>query len=140
MTALHGTATKPFRWKVRIYIEDTDAGGIVYYVNYLKYFERSRTELLRSLNYHKAGAGEQFFVVSDIQVQYKSPAFLDDNLIVETSIKELRKSYVIFNQCIYRAETILCQGELKVASVSKAVGRIKPCAIPFELFQKLQQL
>ena len=81
----------PFVWPVRVYIEDTDAGGIVYYVNYLKYLERARSEWFRAMGYKKAALPDNFsmFVVTEVALKYLSPARLDDELQVSVELKSL---------------------------------------------------
>lgn len=131
-----------FFWKLRAYIEDTDAGGIVYYVNYLKFMERARTESLREL-----GFGKQFilnqdamFVVHSLAVDYKKPALLDDELVVEAFIMQLRPSSIIFRQNIYRDEAgqseLLCSAIVKIACVSKA--QMRPVAMPPDVFDAIK--
>ncbi|NIB42000.1 tol-pal system-associated acyl-CoA thioesterase [Pseudomaricurvus alkylphenolicus] len=124
---------------LRVYIEDTDAGGIVYYVNYLKFMERGRTELMRSLGFGKAAILEEgrMFVVHGADVRYLRPAQLDDELTVVTSISKLARSYLIFRQQVVRSGEPLCQGEIKVACVEQA--SMKPVAIPGTVHSVLKQ-
>ena len=127
-----------FEWPIRVYIEDTDAGGIVYYVNYLKYMERARTELLRSYGFHKAAVLEEdkLFVVHSAQVDYLRPAVLDDELVATASIVKLARSYLVFEQIISRAGEPICQGQIKVACVNAA--NMKPAAMPKTVHATLQ--
>src|SRR5690554_7690155 len=101
-----------FGIKVRVYIEDTDAGGIVYYVNYLKFMERSRTEFLRSFGYDKPDILDDglLLVVHSANVQYRRPARLDDQLQVTTAVAHLARSYVEFQQQVLRGNELLCEG------------------------------
>lgn len=89
----------PFRWPVRVYFEDTDAGGVVYYSNYLKFYERARTEWLRSVGISQQSLrAEQkiLFLVKNISVDYKYSAVLDDELIVTTKILQLKGASIFF--------------------------------------------
>lgn len=115
---------------MRVYIEDTDAGGVVYYVNYLKFMERARTEYLRSLGYGKAGAnreGGQFMVVS-ASIAYKKPAFLDDELSVTAKLKKSGAASAVFSQSVTREGMLLSEGEVKVAWVDAKT--LKPMVLP----------
>ena len=125
-----------FTLPIRVYIEDTDAGGIVYYVNYLKFMERARTEYLRTLGYqHYALADDNFqFVVHSANVQYRQPARIDDALLVSARLKKLGKATLLFDQRVFRGKTLLCQADIKVACV--AADTLKPTAIPSALYNK----
>ncbi|PKM23100.1 MAG: tol-pal system-associated acyl-CoA thioesterase [Gammaproteobacteria bacterium HGW-Gammaproteobacteria-14] len=129
----------PFRLPLRVYIEDTDAGGIVYYVNYLKFMERARTEWLRTLGYqHYALAGQNFqFVVHSCAVRYYRSARVDDALQVTAQIDHLGKATLDFIQQVWRGAELLCEAEVRVASVS--ADQLKPSAMPGELYQKIKQ-
>lgn len=131
----------PFCWPVRVYWEDTDAGGIVYYANYLKFFERARTEWLRSLGVHQHTLKQQtggMFVVSQAQVDYLRSAMLDDALVITTHLQEASRASLTLEQKAWRAapeaQNLLCQARIRAAWVS-AVG--KPARIPLDLLQKL---
>ena len=92
--------------KIRVYYEDTDAGGIVYYANYFKFTERGRTELLRDLGVSQSEILKKYdikFIVHSVSMKYINPAFLDDQLTVETKINNLKKASVDFNQNVYKA-------------------------------------
>jgi tol-pal system-associated acyl-CoA thioesterase len=119
-----------FRWPVRVYIEDTDAGGIVYYVNYLKYMERARTELLRACGFGKTAILDEqlMFVVCDVQVDYLRPARLDDELIVTARICERGAAQLLFEQRILRAAETVCSGLVRVACVDRQA--LKPRRLP----------
>ena len=121
---------KSIQHRVRVYIEDTDAGGIVYYVNYLKFMERARTEMLRSMGFGKAAlfAEDKMFVVHSLQCNYLASATLDDELVVTARIKKSGRSYVLFEQDVVRGDQILCSSEVKVACVSRNTG--KPVSMP----------
>ncbi len=127
-----------FSLALRVYIEDTDAGGIVYYVNYLKFMERSRTELLRTLGYDKPAIldDQLLLVVHSANVVYKRAAKLDDELHVTAKVVKLARSYVVFQQCVFRGDQLLCEGEIKVACVSQL--EMKPQAMPKQLFKAIE--
>jgi len=125
---------------VRVYYEDTDAGGVVYYANYLKYIERGRTEHLRELGFELATIANVtglIFVVKSVKADYLLPAFLDDTIVVQTSIELVKHASLIFTQKITNIEknTVLFNAEVKVVSVLK--NNLKPCAFPQEILEKL---
>jgi len=124
--------TKEFTLPMRVYIEDTDAGGIVYYVNYLKFIERSRTELLRSLGYGKAAVLDDgsLLVVRSAQVDYLLPAKLDDEIVVTAALEKVANAYVVFHQEVRRGDAVLCRASVKVACVSQKEGVMRPVALP----------
>lgn len=128
-----------FSWPVRVYIEDTDAGGIVYYVNYLKFMERARTEALRSLGFGKQFIFEQdeMFVVHSMQVDYRQPARLDDELTVSADVIRRARTYLLFRQTVMRQDELLCAAEIKVACVARQ--NMKPTAIPRIIADRLAQ-
>jgi tol-pal system-associated acyl-CoA thioesterase len=127
-----------FSHDLRVYIEDTDAGGIVYYVNYLKYMERARTELMRSLGFGKnyIFTSSLMFVVRDVAVTYMLPAALDDELEVTASVVRLRGAAMVFGQRILRRGEVLAQGEVTVACVDRA--ELKPRRLPPEMVEQLR--
>ena len=122
---------------VRVYIEDTDAAGIVYYVNYLKFMERARTEFMRQLGYGKAAifSDHKMFVVHSLSINYHQPAELDDELVATAAIKKAGKATVVFEQKILRGAQLLCGGEVKVACVSRSDR--KPASMPAKLLEQL---
>lgn len=126
-----------FEMPLRVYIEDTDAGGIVFYVNYLKYMERARTELMRSLGYGKAAifADDMMFVVHSLDMQYLAPARLDDELVVSAKVLKVGKAAVDFEQTVRCGDQTLCTGGIKVACVRRSDQR--PVGMPAQLRQQL---
>lgn len=121
----------PFKWPITVYYEDTDAGGVVYHSNYLKFFERARTELLRDKGVSQQRMLEQSigFVVKTIEIDFISAARLDEQLIVETSVIELKKVSLTFCQILVNSEgKVLCKATVKVACIDNSV--MKPTAIP----------
>jgi 4-hydroxybenzoyl-CoA thioesterase len=134
---------KTFTFDVRVYIEDTDAGGIVYYVNYLKFMERCRTEFFRSLGYHKAAILDDglLFVVHAAQIDYQRSARLDDALCVTAQVVKLARTYVEFEQTVERNRLegnseILCRAMVRIACVNSA--SMRPSVIPAEMHQRLE--
>ena len=121
-----------FAHRCRVYYEDTDAGGIVYYVNYLKFMERARTERLRELGFAQSAlAGENLlFVVHSSEARYHKPARLDDELLVSAEVTELNRVSLRFHQQVRRAtdDVLLCEGQFLVACVR--ADSLKPRAIP----------
>ena len=119
-----------FSFKLRVYIEDTDAGGIVYYVNYLKFMERARTEFMRSLGYGKDFIfnHDLMFVVRDVGVKYLAPARLDDELVATARVRRLGGASMVLEQQVRRGEEILARGEITIACVDR--GGVKPQRIP----------
>ena len=127
-----------FSIPVRVYIEDTDAGGIVYYVNYLKYMERSRTEFMRQLGYGKTAIfdDDAMFVVASTLVNYLGSAVLDDELSVTATVKKAGRASILFEQLVRRENQLLCQAEVKIACVSRATR--SPQAMPDAMFDKVK--
>jgi len=130
---------QPFSIPIRVYIEDTDAGGIVYYVNYLKYMERSRTEFLRSFGYDKPAIldGGLLLVVHSAHINYRRPACLDNLLGVTAQISKLARTYIEFQQQVLHGEELLCEGLIRIACVDSE--SMKPSAIPASMHQQLDQ-
>ncbi|HDZ56264.1 MAG TPA: tol-pal system-associated acyl-CoA thioesterase [Pseudomonas xinjiangensis] len=124
----------PFALRARVYFEDTDAGGIVYYVNYLKFMERARTEMVRSFGFDQSVLQREniIFVVHSVAARYHAPARLDDELVITTEVLELKRASVRFRQRVKRLDgVLLCEGEVLVACVS--ADRYKPRIIPVAL-------
>ena len=117
--------TAEFSLPIRVYIEDTDAGGIVYYVNYLKYLERARTELMRTFGFERAAVADAGwnFVVSDVSLSYKEPARLDDQLHATAVISAVGGATINFYQKVRRADTVLVAGDIQIACVDRGTGR-----------------
>jgi len=138
----------PFTWPVRVYWEDTDAGGIVFYANYLKYFERARTEWLRSLGIDQSAlraATGGMFVVGETHVRYHRSARLDDELLVTAALQETgRASLIIAQQAFMKggagkpaAPSPLCEGTIRIGWVEAAA--LKPARIPPAILQALKE-
>lgn len=122
---------------IRVYIEDTDVGGIVFYGNYLKFMERARTEFLRACGFAKPAIpdSDRLLVVSSVNVNYRKSARLDDELLVSARIVKLARTYITFQQNVYRDGELLVEGEVKVACVSR--DSMRPNALPDEVRKKL---
>ncbi len=133
-------ADPAFTWPVRIYWEDTDAGGIVFYANYLKFFERARTEWLRSLGIEQQALRQQtggMFVVSETSARYLRPARLDDELSVTAELQSAGRAQLVIAQ---RARlgpvgALLCEATIRIAWVE--AHSLKPGRIPPDLLQRL---
>ena len=139
MTAMPGESGEPgaaFRHPVRVYWEDTDAGGVVFYANYLKFFERARTEWLRAL-----GIGQQqlrdetgvIFIVVETALRYRAPARLDDTLWITVSPTATGRAAMTLQQQAWRhngeaAPTLLCEGTIRIGCV--AADTFRPCRFP----------
>jgi acyl-CoA thioester hydrolase len=137
-----GSPCVHFRHPIRVYWEDTDAGGIVFYGNYLKFMERARTEWLSSLGFEQEGmrqSGEGVFVVADTQMRFLKPARLDDRLTVTVTISEVGRASVAFDQQVWRGETLLTQGRVRIGWVLVPAGEgdPKPGRIPARILSKL---
>jgi acyl-CoA thioester hydrolase len=118
--------------KIKIYYEDTDAVGVVYYANYLRYFERARTEFLleNGINvaaYHEKG---YFFAVVHVDIQYKRPARLGETIIVSTEVKEIKNATISLKQRVLKNEMLLVEADVKLACIDKDG---KPQRLPAEV-------
>ncbi|KAE9536576.1 tol-pal system-associated acyl-CoA thioesterase [Ursidibacter arcticus] len=124
---------------IRIYYENTDAGGVVYHAQYLNFFERARTEFLRSLSFSQENLlrDKIAFVVKKIEIDYKVPARLDDLLNVETTIIDIKKASILFQQKLLKDNLCLSEARVLVACVD--LNRMKPIAVPQEIYQAMQQ-
>lgn len=112
-----------FSWPVRVYYEDTDSGGVVYYANYLKFFERARTECLRQWGFEQDVLRDEeniLFAVSELKVSYVKPAVFNDELEVITSIAKLGKASLLFDQSVFRKEDRekLCVAQVRIACLN----------------------
>ena len=130
---------KAFNWDVRVYYEDTDAGGVVFYANYLKFFERARTEWLRTLgisqqkmqNEHQA-----IFVVKASAVEYHAPARLDDELHISAVVEKIGNASVVFVQEARHGEKLLASAVITVCCIDSEKWKAK--AIPAQIVQQLK--
>lgn len=134
------SALPTFRWPVRVYYEDTDAGGIVYYANFLKFFERCRTEWLRALGIDQTQLAAQdalMFVVQALACDYQRPARLDDQLEVLAQVERLGGASITFAQQARRGEELLAEGRVKVACVD--TRQLAPARLPRALLAALKR-
>ena len=138
------STARAFSWPVRVYWEDTDAGGIVFYANYLKFFERARTEWLRSLGVGQHGLKERtggMFVVLETSVRYLAPARLDDELLVTAEVNDWGRASLIIDQQALDAATgtVLCEGNIRIGWVDAAgAGALRPARIPGDILDALK--
>ena len=127
-----------FNWPVRVYYEDTDSGGVVYYANYLKFMERARTEWLRHFNIQQDDIRDRFgviFAVAHVEIDYLLPAQFNDELVVTASVDKQRKASIYFEQSILRENEVLATAKVTVVCLDKTL--FKPTAMPNELLEKL---
>ena len=140
---MQGTPEKAFHWPLRVYYEDTDTGGIVFYANYLKFFERARTEWLRAANVSQQvlTASEQImFVVKSTNVEYHASAKLDDELLISVELIKLGRASVNFLQHAWRiygdTPELLCTASIRVGCVD--TQSLRPTAIPDTTMTKIR--
>jgi len=124
-----------FAWPVRVYFQDTDAGGVVYHASYVNFMERARTEWLRNVyDYSHGGMMRELgvaFVVRSMQLDYLKPALLDDLLQVTAAIKSVGRSQVAIQQTVRRGDEVLVTADIRLVCV--AIERFRPVAIPDKL-------
>jgi acyl-CoA thioester hydrolase len=128
----------PYHFKIRVYWEDTDAGGIVFYANYLKFFERARTEWLRARGIsqqHLREHGGAMFVVTETALRYHAPARLDDLIEVTVQVREAARASMVIAQQALRDGTLLAEGDIKIACVD--ARSLRPRRIPAEILQEM---
>ena len=124
-----------FFHKLKVYYEDTDAGGVVYYANYLKFLERAGTEALVTLGFNNKKIKENFgslIVVKSCNIEYKIPAHLEDELSIRSFVKSITKTSFFMNQFITRGENLIAEAKIHLVFVNKEG---KPMRIPDSLFQ-----
>ena len=132
-----------FHWPIRVYWEDTDAGGIVFYANYLKFMERARTEWLRSLGVAQRELREQTggqFVVSETALKYHRPARLDDELLVTADVQQIGTASLIIGQRVLSKTEqgiLLCEGTIRIGWVDAAT--LRPARIPPQVSGTLER-
>jgi len=139
---LSAASDEPFEWPVRVYYEDTDAQGVVYYANYFRFMERARTEWLRSLGVDMVALAEhdrRIFVVAEVQVRFLAPARLSDPLVVTARLTNLTRVSFDIEQNIYRDHVdgeLLISGNVKAAYLD--ADTMRPKRIPTSLFGEHQ--
>ena len=132
-------APDSFSWPVRVYVEDTDFGGVVFYANYLKYMERARTELLRSSGISQQGMLAEYrvmFVVTRVEVAYRAPARMDDELSVTAQVEKMGRASIRFRQEVCRGSEVLVSAQVGIACVSADTMRPQP--IPAGMLARMQ--
>lgn len=128
-----------FLWPIRVYYEDTDAGGVVYHANYLNFLERGRAEMFRACGVEQSELTvkhQVIFAVRSIKIDYLKPAFFNDLLEVKTQISLFKKVSLTFQQTIHCHERVLCKAEVYVACLDNLT--LHPKLIPEDLISQLQ--
>ena len=129
---------KTTEFKIKIYYEDTDSGGVVYYANYLKFLERARTEALYSVGYSNKKVKENFdalIIVKSCNIEYKKSAHLEDELTIRSFVKSITKTSFFMNQIITRDEDIIVEAQVHLVFVDQ---KGKPIKIPDEIYSKFK--
>ena len=127
-----------FYHSVKVYYEDTDAGGIVYYANYLKFLERARTEALTTINLTNLQIKEKFgalIIVKSCNIEYKKPAYLEDNLNIRSFIKSVTKTSLIMNQIITNGDNVIVEAQVHLVFVNE---KGKPIKVPETIFNNFK--
>ncbi|MCW9030290.1 MAG: tol-pal system-associated acyl-CoA thioesterase [Gammaproteobacteria bacterium] len=127
-----------FLWPIRIYYEDTDSGGVVYYANYLKFMERARTEWLRAEGFEQdelIAKENVIFAVRSVQADYLSPARFNEKLVISTKVIKKGKASITVEQVVKRDKDILCKATIKIACLS--ADDFKPAIMPENLYNKI---
>ena len=130
-----------FAWPIRVYYEDTDAGGVVYHANYLNFMERARTEWLRSLGFEQTELKAEMgviFVVRRLKLQYRRPACFNDQLIVITKLIKVGRSLLEFEQTIQRQDEQELLTEATIEVVCVDAQQFKPTSIPASITHAMQ--
>ena len=129
-----------FSWPVRVYIEDTDAGGIVFYANYLRFMERARTEALRAMGIELdqwQNEDRRLFVVRSIEVEYHKPAKFNEQLRVHANMQNVKRASLVCHQPIYRGDELLVDASVQLACVD--ADQLSPVAIPAAMKEAFQR-
>jgi len=127
-----------FFHNLKVYYEDTDSGGVVYYANYLKYLERARTEALLSIGFGNNKIKEKFkslIIVKSCNIEYKKPAHLEDELTVRSFVKSITKTSFFMNQIITRGEITIVESQVHLVFIN---NKGKPVKIPDEIYSKFK--
>lgn len=129
-------SARPNPFTLRVYWEDTDAGGVVFYANYLKFFERARTEWLRAAGVEQQALRDEtgaIFIVAEVQMRYLAPARLDDLITVSVQVAEQGVASMVVTQEAWRGDTLLAQGRIRIGCVQ--ADTLKPRRIPAHVLQ-----
>ena len=124
-----------FKHKIKVYYEDTDSGGVVYYANYLKFLERARTEALASLGFSNQKIKKEFgalIIVKSCNIEYKKSAYLEDELSIRSFIKSITKTSFSMNQFISRKDDLIVEAKIHLVFINE---KSRPIKIPENLFQ-----
>ena len=127
-----------FFYKLKVYYEDTDAGGVVYYANYLKFIERARTEALVTLGFNNKKIKEEFgslIVVKSCNIEYKISSFLEDELVIRSFVKSITKTSFFMNHFISRGDDLIAEAKVHLVFINK---KGKPMRVPEVLFQDVK--
>ena len=127
-----------FFHKLKVYYEDTDSGGVVYYANYLKFLERARTEALFSIGYSNNKIQEEFkslIIVKSCNIEYKKSAYLEDELTIRSFVKSISKTSFFMNQIITRNNELIVEAQIHLVFVNKDG---KPIKIPDQIYSKFK--
>jgi|TARA_B100000459_G_C8546911_1_gene187598 acyl-CoA thioester hydrolase len=127
-----------FFHKLKVYYEDTDSGGVVYYANYLKFLERARTEALFSIGFSNKKIQEEFealIIVKSCNIEYKKSAFLEDELTIRSFVKSITKTSFFMNQIITKDEKIIVEAQVHLVFIDK---NGKPIKIPEDIYSKFK--
>ena len=127
-----------FFHKLKVYYEDTDSGGVVYYANYLKFLERARTEALNSIGYSNKKVKDDFkslIIVKTCNIEYRKPAYLEDELSVRSFVKSISKTSFFMNQIITRSDDIIVEAQVHLVFVN---SKGKPIKIPEQIYSKFK--
>tara|TARA_Y200000002_G_scaffold302912_1_gene258288 strand:- start:464 stop:886 length:423 start_codon:yes stop_codon:yes gene_type:complete len=127
-----------FFHNIKVYYEDTDSGGVVYYANYLKFLERARTEALFSIGFSNKKIQEQFnslIIVKSCNIEYKKSAYLEDELTIRSFVKSITKTSFFMNQIISKADDVIVESQVHLVFINKDG---KPVKIPDEIYSKFK--
>ena len=131
---------KTFTFKLKVYYEDTDDGGVVYYANYLKFMERARSDALKSLGFTNKLLIEEngtYIIVKSCNINYTKPALLEDDLEIKSNIKEITKTSFFMSQKVFKGNDQITEGEVHLVTINK---KGKPVKIPKRLKEELEKL
>ena len=131
---------KTFTFKLKVYYEDTDAGGVVYYANYLKFMERARSDALESLGFTNKLLKEEngtYIIVKSCNINYIKPAFLEDDLEIKSNLKETTKTSFFMSQKVFKGNDLITEVEVHLVTIDK---KGKPVKIPIRLKEELEKL
>ena len=129
---------KTFSHNIKIYYEDTDSGGVVYYANYLKYFERARTEALLTIGLSNLKIKDEFnslIIVKSCNIEYKKSAYLEDNLTIKSLISSISKTSFVMDQSIYKDDLLIVDAKIHLVFVNE---KGKPVKIPGLILEKFE--